>query len=529
MPYVTFPAGTLPGFGLAHADKAAALAYREAASTGDCPLAVGFDPSLAERDAWHWRERRRFGDGTYSYVPWADCLRDIAANEPIRIDTESEGKPEAGIYRAPFSQDEQEKATRLLLHFAHMSVSHPGMIAYTENDEKGHEDKQLRVSVGRYLERFGLPGWDKGQCEEYIGTVKAVTGETLNIARTPEDIARVYCANDAPGSCMDGGDFSRHDSPVRVYGNSDLAVAYLGTLHATDPDKDTISARGVIWPAKKLHSRLYGDYTTLAAALQAHGYTTTRSDLYSSSGNDAGMAGARIRAISRDYGGYVMPYVDDANGAKLTPCGEYFVLTANRSDYSVKETCGYVDGGSDEDLCPHCYSPNDGNGEGEHCDDCRDNVYSCDDCGDSFHIENEGATYDHGSLCGSCNRQHRHDCEHCSERFNAFEFSRRERNERDMRFCASCEDAGVTTCDECDCTTEEVDDNGHCPDCAEKAREAEEAAEAEAARLARLEAARPKPRPRGAILRVHSVTAPVAYTAAVLSMWRGESRNDVRA
>jgi hypothetical protein len=505
MPYVTFPAGTLPGFGRAHASKQDAIDARTADEQ------IGFDPSQDESDAWRMRESARFADGTYTAVPWADRLLEMAENTPIRIDTESEGKPEAGLYREPYTADESAAAKRLLRHYAHMSVSHPGMVAYTPDETFGHEDRQLRISVGRYMERFGA-AFGKDDCSGYVGALKALTGESLQIARTPEDIARVYCAADGPVSCMDGGDFSRRNTPVRVYGNSDLGVAYLGTLHPTDPSKDRIQARGIVWPDKKRYSRLYGDYTTLAAALETCGYSTTRDDVYSLSGNDYGMVGAKIRAIDHPNGGYYMPYVDDAGGADLD--GGYFVLSRHGA-YNVKDTCGRTEV-DEEDTCPNCSDTNDGNGEGAYCDSCRDRMACCDSCSEEFDMESDGSNHDYGTLCGSCSREHSRECEHCNRDFNDYDFSDRERRNRDERLCGRCEDDGITFCDDCEGTTESVDDDCRCSDCAER----HAAAEAERIRQARILASRVRPRPRGTVLRVHT-----AVSAVVLPTIAGEYPN----
>src|SRR4051812_6138886 len=39
-------------------------------------------------------------------------------------------------------------------HYCHVSLKNPGMIAYTPDDEHGVQDRQIRLTPGRYLARF---------------------------------------------------------------------------------------------------------------------------------------------------------------------------------------------------------------------------------------------------------------------------------------------------------------------------------------------------------------------------------------
>ena len=82
---------------------------------------------------------------------------------------------------------------------------------------------------------------------------------TLLFAETADEIEHVY--KTGPYSCMSG----REAYQNRAYAGPDLAVAYLKV-------DGVIIARTLVWPAKKVHSRLYGDATHLDVALKKAGY-----------------------------------------------------------------------------------------------------------------------------------------------------------------------------------------------------------------------------------------------------------------
>lgn len=181
-------------------------------------------------------------------------------------------------------------------HFAHVSKEDPSMIAFTENENKGIRDIQTRIRPGRYLKRFypELP-------DERISELQAeMTGaHRLCFAKTPDEIEKVYL--EGPSSCMahSPSSYAGHCHPVRVYGDSDLQVAYM-VLEGTKK----IKARCLVWPEKKKHGRMYGDHERLSKMLRDLGYT-----------GDSGYAltGARFRRITDKNGDgdrLIMPYID---------------------------------------------------------------------------------------------------------------------------------------------------------------------------------------------------------------------------
>lgn len=252
-----------------------------------------FQPRLVATLDKNWREReeKRFKDGTYTPVPWAD---------------------EQWWQNCRYSHD----------HYAHLSKDRELMIAFTLNATTGELDKQQRMTVGRYLSIYlverGVINPDTYQ--KWVDRV-AVDFEPdiykLSFARTANEIVNVYLRG--PRSCMSHATHnygSQPHHPVSVYAGPDLAVAYMQRT-----DSFSITARTVVWPERKVYTRLYGDDSgKLAYLLEKEGYT--KGDLQ----------GARLTRISLkknpDYGvpsgAFVAPYLDSVG--KLRDDGTYLVI-----------------------------------------------------------------------------------------------------------------------------------------------------------------------------------------------------------
>lgn len=123
----------------------------------------------------------------------------------------------------------------------------------------------------------------------------------VHFAATPEDIEYVY--ENGPRSCMTRGSeyFPSNCSvhPSRPYGNSDLQIAYTRDRYRK------ISARGVVWPDKKVYHRVYGmtdgHRFQLAGELETLGYIR---------GDNWCFAGARLRHIKDGEGAIILPHLD---------------------------------------------------------------------------------------------------------------------------------------------------------------------------------------------------------------------------
>ncbi len=314
---------------------------------------VTFVASEDESYAWQEREKAKFRTGIYINVPW------IMAS----------GGYQGASYNLPEA---------VALHFPHLSIKSPGLIAYTKTAEHGILDRQTAIKPGRYLEEYLKVTYSAEQIADFIAQCKSVL--ECKIARTEREIVAIYSKkNSGFSSCMQSKSspdyawqrpFENGDRPhpCAVYGDSDLGVAYLGSIEGK------ITARAVVWPDNKVFTRVYGDQS-LSAILTANGYTV---------GN---MDGARIRLIKAN-GRIVMPYIDGIDGARTDGSGKYIVL--GDGELSTGETCGYADGHEDRS-----YDDDDG-------EDYDSNDTTCDHCGDRFCYDNER----HGRL----NRTHCSDC-----------------------------------------------------------------------------------------------------------------------
>lgn len=352
---------------------------------------IVFVESNADRMRWHNRERNRLSDGYYLPVAWADSL-------PAIVD-----------------------------HFIHQAKDDATMVAFTASAEHGHNDRQTRLRPGRYLARFypNLPETDRQRWAEI-----AVKPAELQIATSADDIETIYRHAIGFQSCMGPDKHTRFTvHPTRAYGDSDLAVAYLGPMKGA-------TARCIIWPDKKRFTRVYGLSAPLIAVLEAAGYVSS-----------SNLIGARLRAIPCDNG-YLMPYLD-CNSSSASLDGGYFIL--GRGDFSTRETCGYV---TDEEqgTCDHCedrYAVDDLT-DGL-CESCLNERCICERCNNAF-FDDDGHSYcrsceDDRSYCEVCESstwdatfevirvtasgRHRHltACEECAD------------NHEDSRFtCQHCED-----------------------------------------------------------------------------------------
>jgi hypothetical protein len=372
---------------------------------------ITFVADPAESQAWRDREEERFSDGTYLPVPWADMI--------------------------PTTADPR------YLHFAHLSLKQPGLIAYTKSEEHGIQDRQTAVRPGKYLQEFFSGQFSDETIARYIGQCGAVSSQ-LVISDDPDTIERVYTSGSSrPNSCMSkGSSHYRSDChPVRVYGKpGDLAIAYYGDL------ENGVNARAIVWPENKIFSRIYGNAEVLRALLKAEGY---------SSGS---LEGARVRAIEGSRG-YVMPYVDGINYAELD--GRFFVLGSG--DYSTSNTDGVTfEGCEDEDEDPdtfYCDGCNDECSNDDYhadglCRACwRDRHFECDDCHEYCDRADRNVLDNGDELCDDCYDNARQTCENeaCDETWIERDLSQASQRERATNHTTDyCEDCAQHYCPDCE-------------------------------------------------------------------------------
>jgi hypothetical protein len=209
-------------------------------------------------------------------------------------------------------------------HFAH-----PCQDKIRFRDERG---RLVTMKPGRYIAKF-YPTHDAARYSAlwHDWYQPAV----LQFAKTADEIEEVYV--NGPESCMSKECFDSCIHPVRVYGDSDLQLAYARR-------GDRITARALVWPERKIHGRIYGDEDRLSAALEAAGY------------KEGKFQGARIRRILEN-GQYVVPYLDWVQSARDD--GDWLVIDRNGDiDCDVTdglsgesgEYCSYYDEYRDEET-----------------------------------------------------------------------------------------------------------------------------------------------------------------------------------
>lgn len=233
---------------------------------------------------WHQREQNKFDTNIYQPLPWSTVSW--------------------WLYNSSIHQ----------YHFAHVSLTEPGKIAYTESNEKGMDNIQTQIKPGRYLEKyFGgkiAPEWDI-DIQYNVGMfINLYEPKPLHFANTEDEIQDIY--EHGPRSCMsseayrarqgwgwngEDGAWPLDTHACRVYAAGDLQLAYL-LQDDNDPMSDII-ARALVWPARKTHSRCYGNDSRMQASLTSAGY-------YS-----AAPLGAKLLRIPiEDTYKFVCPYID---------------------------------------------------------------------------------------------------------------------------------------------------------------------------------------------------------------------------
>ena len=282
-----------------------------AAKSLSIELGAKYIPQRLANDDWKKREILRFENGEYIRPDWSisRCFLDYGFSIPDN-------------------------------HFLHVSKKDPSKIAFTQNEEKGAADIQTTMRVAAYLLQF-----IEGMTQELANNL-ALSHSSLyapsNVlfAKTAKEIIDVYI--NGPNSCMSRGldYYSGHIHPVSVYGDSDLALAYIKN------DSGEISARGLVWPDKMIYGRLYGDVYRLDKALKSLGYDNNN-------GAWDNFEGAKISRIeNEDEDNFILPYLDGIQS--VIDEKDHFVIS-RYGEIRADMTCGTSN-------------------SGEPCDNCEENV-----------------------------------------------------------------------------------------------------------------------------------------------------------
>lgn len=190
--------------------------------------------TFATPPSWAARESKRMEAALYAPVPWA---------------------------KEPWAQRWANQ------HFPHLAKKHEGLIAYTPDNDKGTRDIQTPIKPGRYLQRFYGDILSAEAINTWANLCLVPTCE-LSFATTFPEIQHVY-QTDGLAACMSKRADSYRTSgihPLQAYIGSDLAIAYIHQKGTTP------LGRAIVWPARKIHSRIYGLSARMLPLLERAGY-----------------------------------------------------------------------------------------------------------------------------------------------------------------------------------------------------------------------------------------------------------------
>ncbi len=336
-----------------HADALNRVAKRDGSNCRYVIQKMTGDPN------WREREQQRCSDGTYT-IPY------------FAMSTAYYGSEYNG------------------LHYLHISQDDPMRVAYTPNDEYGRHDRQVRVRLERYLDRFfpDLPTVLRN--EEIAEHKKRNEYRPLHFAQTADEIEWVYL--NGPRSCMAKPveDFDWDFHPVRLYATNDLAVAY------TKAPDGGVSARTLVRPYRKAHARIYGNNPQLEKRLEEAGYYR----------DDNLFEGARLHLEYHDDDKIVAPYCDPVRHARID---EDCLTLDYEGDICLNTEDGVVQLPVTCDSChtpvlPSATRPIEANGTTEDwCEDCIvDHAFRCNVCHEHVPEAQRNETAEGRNVCDRC-------------------------------------------------------------------------------------------------------------------------------
>lgn len=323
-------------------------------------------------------------------------------------------------------------------HYTHVSTEDPSMVSYTPDPEHGEADKKARVTPDAYLRKFYGSVLGVRHITNYTNMHLDKYGPPpeLLLATKPDDIVAVYLRSgrDVP-SCMTHPVNNYQSKPVHptyVYGAGDLALGYIDST-----DGQSVAARALCWPEKKIFGRVFGHERRLMAAFRKAGYTN---------GN---FNGARLLRMEIGKNLFVCPYIDyhghvSDNGSHLIIMGD----DSNALRCDVQN--GITEGGSLH-TCSHCGRTFGGEAHihqrNLYCQRCWDaNFVCCNSCDTIVHSDDSFTGNDDYRYCERCFDNLFFNCDRCNETHD------REYGLvwNDERYCEGCYDAVSFRCDTCE-------------------------------------------------------------------------------
>jgi hypothetical protein len=221
--------------------------------------------------AWRIREEQRLNDGTYILPPWG----------------------------------------RVYDRLEHVDPDDPTKIRFFADARDAHRNRYTSMNPAKFYTRYINECVDPVVLDGYCAKMGLnSTTSPLMFARTADEIERVYTSG--PHSCMAytyrSDRFEGGEHPVRLYGDLDLAVAYIERF-------GDITARALCWPEKKIFGRIYGDAARIRERFKEEGFT-----------EDWLFFGARIHLKHTKHNHIRAPYVDGELDGTLDPNGPFIRL-----------------------------------------------------------------------------------------------------------------------------------------------------------------------------------------------------------
>lgn len=210
----------------------------------------------------------------------------------------------------------------------HVDPANAKHVRFFRNAEDAVCQKYTSITMSRFLSNY--EDMDEDHASDILIKAGYYGDQEFGITNDPDKIIDIY--TNGPSSCMnDPDEYDLPDPhPAIVYSEGDFAVAYIGS-------EGRYSSRAVVCKTKKLYYTVYGHTKLMKDNLEKEGYK------YSSSADD--YEGMRLKAIWHDVDdGWLMPYVDVCEYAKLDKKNKFFVLTPHYGGtYCIRMTGGYAD------------------------------------------------------------------------------------------------------------------------------------------------------------------------------------------
>lgn len=234
----------------------------------------------------------------------------------------------------------------MLLEWPHESEEQPGMVAYTQNEDKGVRNLQTRTSLGKYLRRH-CPTMPDHVLRDFCALHDTTAGY-IHVTHNLNEI--IKAVQEGPSSCMqddswdgtdDDGNYTDH--PYRVY----------------DPEY------GWHMAIRKVGDQIMGRCLCVAhgeAKYFVRSYRKTEGNSPTDTALEAWLTnqgyeklcewpeGTRLACVTNSYGDTLMPYIDGEN-KRVSENTFYFVIHS-RGEHLADNTDGLLQQAGYQ--CPDC-------------------------------------------------------------------------------------------------------------------------------------------------------------------------------